>query len=55
MGLFKKEIAVVEKPQNKKLIIKLKSLIEYGAIEETDEHNTLTVKQPVVVNKKTQT
>ena len=52
MGLFQKEVQLVEK-QNKTNNIKTKSLKGYGAIRERlDENNMLTVKQPVVVNEK---
>ena len=50
MGLFQKEVHIVEKPKhNKSNGIKTKSLNGYDAIrEKLDEHNTLTVKhQPI--------
>ena len=52
MGLFQNEIQMVKQPKNKKINdIKIKCLNGYGAIrEQLDEHNTLTVKQPVEVN-----
>ena len=53
MGLFPKEIQLVEKPKqhNKTNNVKTKSLNVCGAIRERlDENNTLTVEQPVVVN-----
>ena len=54
MGLFPKEIQLVEKPKqhNKTNNVKTKSLNVCGAIRERlDENNTLTVKQPVLVMK----
>ena len=54
MGLFQNEIRIVEKLKNNKVsTIKIKSLNGYVAIRENlDENNTLTVKQPVVINGK---
>ena len=54
MWLFQNEIRIVEKPKNNKNnIVKIKFLNGYDAIrEKLDETNTLTVKQPVVVNEK---
>ena len=58
MGLFQKEIQLVENPKQNNTTnnVKIKSLNGYDAIgERLDEHNTLTVKQPVVVNEKPKT
>ena len=54
MGFFRKGIQSVENLKNIKTNnIKMVSLNGYDAIRERlDEHNTLTVKQPVVVNEK---
>ena len=48
----KKYIQIDGKPKNNKTNdVKIKYLKGYDAIrEKLDEHNTLTVKQPVVVN-----
>ena len=55
MGLFQNGIQIVKKPKsNKTKNFKIKSLNGYDAIgEKLDENNTLTVKQPVVVNEQT--
>ena len=58
MGLSQKEIQLVEKPKqnNETNNMKMKSLNGYGATRERlDEHSTLTVNQPVVVNEKPKT
>ena len=50
MGWFNKEVGLIVPPkeQNNKTI-KVKSLNGYDSVRETiDEHNTMTVKQPVV-------
>ena len=54
MGFFKKGITVVEQPKTNEInSTKIKYLNGYDAIrEKLDEHNTLTVKPPVVVNGK---
>ena len=56
MGFFYKEVQSVEKPNhNKTNNVKIKSLNGYDAIrEKLDENNTLTVKQPVVNEKRKQ-
>lgn len=55
MGFFQNDIKIVEKPKyNKTNDVKMQSLSGYDAIsEKLDENNTLTVKQPVVVNEQT--
>ena len=58
MGLFQKEIQLVEQPKqnNNTNYIQITYLNGYDAIgERLDEHNTLTVKQPVVVDEKPKT
>ena len=57
MGLFQNEIRIVGKPKNNNtFIVQTKSLNGYDAIRrKLDEDNTLTVKQPVVVNEKSKT
>ena len=53
MVLFNKEIQIIEKLKNNKTnTIKVKSLNGYDSIREIDEHNTMSVKYPVV-NEKT--
>ena len=54
MGVFQNEIRIVEKPGNDKTnAIKSKYFKRYDAIrKQLDENNTLTVKQPVVANDK---
>ena len=54
MGLFQNEIKIPEKPKNNKTNnIKIIFLNGYDVIRnKLDEHNTLTVKQPVA-NEKT--
>ena len=54
MGLFNTYITVVEEPKhNKTNDIKTQSRNGYDAVrEKPDEHNTLIVSQPVVVNGK---
>ena len=52
MKFFNKEVAVVEEPKdNTTNDINITYLNGYGAIrKQHDEHNTLTVEQPVVAN-----
>ena len=54
MGLFQNETQIVEKSENNKPNkLKPKSLNGYDAIRENfDENSTLTVKQPVVNEKR---
>ena len=55
MASFQNEIHIVEQPKNKPHKGKLKSSNGYGAIrEKLDETKTLTVKQPVVNEKRKQ-
>ena len=55
---YSKEIQLVEQPKQHNTTdnINIKLLKGYGAIREIlDEHNTLTVRQPVVANEKPKT